>query len=143
MTKILRQISPEIFDQVYSLANKQNTWSWQQIFFGASAAWLPRRRPAAGSLPPWMGEKVLAWPRAPPQPQCPSAGGYCNSSLLPAFWVKPAHPFVLCCVAGSWPACWHFDKQEIHSWIGKKISFMQEWMTCFFSVQALQCVLGF
>lgn len=140
MTKILRQISPEIFDQVYSLANKQNTWSWQQIFFGASAAWLPCGRLAA-SMDGWEGAGLAEGTPSAPVPLC--RGRYCNSSLLPAFWVKPVQPFVLCCVAGSWPACWHFDKQEIHSWVGKNISFMQELMTCFFSVQALQCVLGF
>lgn len=46
MTKILRQISPEIFDQIYSLANKQNTLSWQIIFLGAAAACLPPAPPS-------------------------------------------------------------------------------------------------
>lgn len=45
MTKILRQISPEIFDQIHSLANKQDMSCWQIIFRGAVAACLPAAPP--------------------------------------------------------------------------------------------------
>lgn len=108
MTKILRQISPEIFDQIYSLANKQNTLSWQIILLGAVAVPLP--------APP---SEALCGSRSP-ELQCPCAGQDSSCWLLPAFWEKPVSPFVLCHVTQSSPGCCHFDKQEIHSQVGKK-----------------------
>lgn len=135
MTKISRQISPEIFDQIYSFVNKQNMLSWQKKY--SSEYWnceFPKRRPqrrsAAGLLSALDGWEDTDLVNSSPlnssplvQENTPIPVRCC---LLPAFRVRTVYTFVLGHVTESWPDCCHFDKQEIHFQVGKKISFIEK-----------------
>lgn len=123
MTKILRQTSPEIFDQIYSLANKQNMLSWQILFLGAVAACLlpvlPSQRSAAAELG--------THPSAP----VPCAGQECCCCCQ--LRVNTASPPALCHATQSWPAAGIFaNKKYILSLVKRWVLYTEEMMQSLF-----------